>query len=330
MGVSGGTARRSTWLAVAVTLVAVGAVAVGAVAVGTVASGVDASGAALALAAPARAAAQTRPASPAPLPPASRERAAAFLLSRQDASGGFAEPGDQPTPGVTAWAAIALVAAGRVPAGAGDYLQAHEAELASATDLELALLAERALGLPGAALVERLHGLVAPSGEIGPALNSTFWGVIALNAAGDPAPPGALAAIRRGQARSGGWPWYLGGRPDVGDTAAAILALRAAGATAGDRAVTRALAFLVACRGRDGGFATVPGGAADVQSTAWAAQALLAAGRDPGAATWAYLARLQLHDGSFRFSAAYATTPVWVTSYALVAVARAWYPVAAR
>lgn len=304
MGVSRGTPRRTTRLLVALCLIVAAA--------------------ALAPTASARAAAG------APSPSASRERAAAFLLSRQDASGGFAEPGDLPTPGLTAWAAIALVAAGRAPAGAGDYLQAHEAELVSATDLELGLLAERALGLPGAALVERLHALVGTSGEIGPALNSTFWGVIALNAAGEPAPPGALAAIRRSQARSGGWSWTLGGRPDAGDTAAAVLALRAAGVSRSDRAVTRALAFLVACRGRDGGFATVPGGAADVQSTAWAAQALLAVGRDPGAATWAYLARLQQRDGSFRFSTAYATTPVWVTSYALVTVARAWYPVAAR
>lgn len=260
---------------------------------------------------------------------ASRERAVAFLLSRQDAAGGFAEPGEQPTPGLTAWATIALVAAGRAPVGAGEYLQAHEDELESATDLELALLAERALGLPGTALVERVRALAAPSGEIGPALNSTFWGVLALRAAGEPVPPGALATIRRSQARSGGWSWHFGGRPDAGDTAAAILALRAAGVLRTDRAVTRAIAFLLSCRGRDGGFATVPGGPADVQSTAWAAQAMLATGRDPGAATWAYLARLQQRDGSFRFSAAYATTPVWVTSYALVAVARAWYPVAA-
>lgn len=301
------------------------AVLVGAVAVGGVAAAV-----AHVPATPARAAAQARPAVASPVLAASRERAVAFLLSRQDASGGFAEPGDQPTPGLTAWAAIALVAAGRVPVGAGDYLQAHEAELTAATDLELALLAERALGLPATALIERVRALVASSGEIGPTLNSTFWGVIALRAAGDPAPPGALAVIRRSQARNGGWSWNIGGRPDAGDTAAAILALRAGGVPRTDRAVTRAIAFLVTCRGRDGGFATVPGGPADVQSTAWAVQAMLAAGRDPGAATWAYLARLQLRDGSFRFSAAYATTPVWVTSYALVAVARTWYPVAAR
>ena len=209
MGVSRGTARRSTRLAIVVTLVAVGAVA---------------AGAALALAAPARVTAQARPASPAAVPPAARERGVAFLLSRQDASGGFSEPGEHPTPGLTAWATIALVAAGRAPAGAGEYLQAHEGELESATDLELALLAEGALGLSGAALSERVRALVGPSGEIGSALNSTFWGVIALRAVGEPAPPGALAAIRRSQARSGGWSWTLGGRPDADDTAAAVLA----------------------------------------------------------------------------------------------------------
>ena len=35
-----------------------------------------------------------------------------YLESRQVAGGGFAEPGGQPTPGLTAWAVIGLRAAG--------------------------------------------------------------------------------------------------------------------------------------------------------------------------------------------------------------------------
>lgn len=258
-----------------------------------------------------------------------RETATAFLLAHETPSGGFAEAGEQPSAGLTAWAALGLAAVGKAPASAGAYLRAHEADLQSPTDLELGILGERALGLDAGPLLARLAPLVRPDGRIGEALNSTYWGVLALKAAGQEVPAGTTRLILAVQARSGGWSWLEGVAPDADDTAAAVQALRAAGVAPSYPAIRRALAFLRSCAGRDGGFGTKPGAASNAQSTSWAIQALLAAGRDPGKAAFAYLARLQRPNGSVRYDARYATTPVWVTSNALFALSRRWSPLAA-
>jgi hypothetical protein len=171
---------------------------------------------------------------------------------------------------------------------------------------------------------------VRPDGRIGPVLNSTFWGALALHAAGRPVPAATAVLIRRTQGSGGGWSWHAKGRPDADDTAAALLALKAAGATARDPAVRRGLAFLARLRNSDGGTTADPGGDSNAQSTAWAIQAHRAFGRAPASGALAYLARLQQPDGSVRFSTDYATTPVWVTAYAVVAASGRWYPVAGR
>ena len=239
---------------------------------------------------------------------------AAFLQSRQGSDGGFAEPGGAATPGLTAWAAIGLAAAGRSTGNAHDYLVAHEAELESATDVELAVVAEALTGGVSPALLVRLRALVQPSGRIGPALNSTIWGILALRQAGLDPPASSIRYLTTHQARSGGFAWIEGGAPDSNTTAAAVEALGPAPAAA------RALAYLNRLRGRDGGFALSQGRASDAQSTAWAIQAFLAAGRKAPAGALAFLARLRLPDGSYRYSAAYATTPVWVTAQVLPAL----------
>src|SRR5205085_12079626 len=46
------------------------------------------------------------------------DRSVSFLLARQQADGGFAEPGRQSTSGLSAWAVLALAAAGRQPSAA--------------------------------------------------------------------------------------------------------------------------------------------------------------------------------------------------------------------
>jgi hypothetical protein len=63
--------------------------------------------------------------------------------------------------------------------------------------------------------------------------------------------------VLRQQARSGGWAWYLHGRPDSNDTAAAIEALRSAGVTG--KPIRRGLGYLLRLRNRDGGFELTPG-----------------------------------------------------------------------
>ena len=77
---------------------------------------------------------------------------------------------------------------------------------------------------------------------------------------------------------------------------------------------------------RDGGFELTRGRGSDAQSTAWAIQGLVAAGAKAPRSAFAYLSRLRRPDGSYRYSAKYVTTPVWVTSQVLSALAQKPFP----
>jgi energy-coupling factor transport system substrate-specific component len=246
---------------------------------------------------------------------------AQYLQSRQQPDGGFAEPGARSTPGLTAWASLALVSTG-APAGAAPaYLEAHQTELASTTDVALVAMAEQALGGDAAKLLDRLRP--AADGSFGQ-VNATVWAVFALRQAGRAVPPATARFLLAQQRRAGGWSWARAGGADSNDTAAAIQALRALGV--GGRPIDRGLAYLRRLQNRDGGFELTAGRGSDAQSTAWAIQAFLAAGRAPGRAAYAYLARLRRSDGSYRYSRRYAVTPVWVTSQVVLALAGKPFP----
>jgi len=254
-------------------------------------------------------------------------RGASYLLARQQADGGFAEPGASSSPGLTAWVVLGLKASGRAPAKAqavADYLAQTPAP--QATDLELRVLAEAALDQDTSKLATAIEQLKRPSGRIGPTLNSTYWGAIALKAAGRKPAKATVRYILRAQRKNGGWSWSPRAASDVGDTAAAVQALRAAGTSARSAQIKRAVRYLRRCQNKDGGFAVSPGADSDAQSTAWAIQALLAARAEPGKAAVRYLKRLQRRDGSFRYNARYITTPVWVTAQVLCALARRPFP----
>jgi len=249
---------------------------------------------------------------------------ASFVQSRQLPDGGFAELGGTSTPALTAWAVLGLRSAGAATPKAHDFLVAHEDGLVQVTDVELVLAAEAASGGASPRIVARVRAAARPNGAIGPLLDSTIWGVIALRQAGEPVPPRTARYLVAHQGRSGGFGWAAGIAPDSNDTAAAVealVALRVRGAP-----VRRALAYLRRLQNRDGGFELQPGRGSDAQSTAWAIQAFLAAGRNPGARAFAYLRRLRRADGSFRYSARYGATPVWVTSQVLPALARKPFP----
>ena len=234
-------------------------------------------------------------------------------LQSQSANGAY---GNDPL--LTSWAVLGLRAAGAESPGSLAYLQSREASLSTSNDIAIVALAEQALGAQTDALTGRLR--VRPSGQIGETLNSTFWGVLALRHAG--------AATKRflltHQARSGGFAWYLNGKPDSNDTAAALEAFRVAGIRGAP--VTRAVRFLRSFQNTDGGFELSQGRGSDAQSTAWAIQGLVAAGARPPRSAFAYLARLKRADGSYRYSARYVTTPVWVTSQVLAALAKRPFP----
>jgi hypothetical protein len=247
-----------------------------------------------------------------------------YVASHQQPDGGFAEPGGASDPQLTAWSVLGLVAAGRDPGpSAAEYLRSRP--VSGATEIALRVLALRTLGEDANTDVTRLEALRRPNGMIGPLVNSTIWSVLALRAAGRPVAT-SVRYLRRAQHRSGGWAWYPRGAPDSNDTAAAVQALRAGGVGARSRPIRRALIYLRRLQHKDGGFSLVRGRASDAQSTAWAIQAFVAAHRPPGRAPFRYLAGLRRADGSYRYSKLYATTPVWVTSQVLPALARQPFP----
>jgi hypothetical protein len=240
-----------------------------------------------------------------------------YVQSQQQSDGGFAEPAGTSSPELTAWAAVGLHAAGGDTGKALPYLVAHERELASPTSIALVALAESALGRDPQAILARLP---AQPG----AVNEAIWDILALRQARRPSPRAAVTYLLRSQARNGGFGWARRSRPDSNDTAFAIQALRAAGVRG--RPITRALAFLRTFQRRDGGFELARGRGSDAQSTAVSIQAFVAANARPPARAFGYLARLRRADGSYRYNARYAVTPVWVTSQVLPALARKALP----
>ena len=248
---------------------------------------------------------------------------AAFLTSRQSASGGFAEQGRAADGPLTAWAALGLVAAGGFPAErvrALEFLRTRTADVSTDADLALRVVALAALG-------ETIdEGVLARLRRHRPdvLVNATIWTVLALRAAGEQPPQALVRAIIDAQAKGGGFPWSRGGAPDSNDTAAAIQALRSAGV--GGTPIRRAVTALQAFRSRDGGYSLTKGREPDAQSTAWAIQALISAGEMPGKAPFRYLARLRRDDGSYRYSLRYGSTPVWVTAQVVPALAGRPFP----
>lgn len=236
---------------------------------------------------------------------------AAYVQAQQRDDGGFGDPQ------ITAWATLGLVAAGAETGAAAEYLARQQP--ASATDRALYAMARAAAGDRPDDLLPRLRAY-----RPGKLVNATIWTVLALRQAGEPAPPLLVKALRGAQRPNGGWSWLAGGAADANDTAAAIQALRAAGVTG--RPIDRGVAFLRRHQNVDGGFELTLGRGSDTQSTAWAIQALLAAGRAPGAPAYRYLARMRRADGSYRYSARYVTTPLWVTAQVLPALARKPFP----
>ena len=241
-----------------------------------------------------------------------------YVASRQQADGGFAEPGARSDPALTAWAVLGLKASGRAPRGTAVYLR--DAPVSDTTDLALRVMALRALGESTEPFLTRLRRQRRKDGRIGSLVNSTIWGVLAL-------PRGEQRAVRyllRRQGRSGGWSWAPNGAPDSNDTAAAIQALRWSGVLG--RPIRRGLAFIRSLTARNGGVRLVAGREPDAQSTAWAIQAYLAAGVKPPAAAFGFLASLRRPDGSYRYSRRYAVTPAIVTAQVLPALSRKPFP----
>jgi hypothetical protein len=240
---------------------------------------------------------------------------AQYLAARQQADGGFAEPGGRSDPALTAWAVLGLHAVGRHPARSPEpYLR--DVAVEDTTDLALRVMALRALGADVSDLTARLERQRRADGRIGALINSTAWGALALERPGR----ATVRYLLRAQHRSGGWSWLPRGAPDSNDTAAVIQALRSADVRG--RPIRRGLAYIRRLTAPSGGVRLTPGREPDAQSTAWAIQAYVAAGVAPPRAAFRFLASLRRPDGSYRYSRRYAVTPAIVTAQVLPALAR--------
>ena len=134
-----------------------------------------------------------------------------------------------------------------------------------------------------------------------------------------------MQAILAGQAKSGGFPWSRGGKPDSNDTAAAIQALRAAGVAGAP--IRRAVAALRAFQARRREASRSRRGASRTRSRPpGRSRRFSAPAQRPGKAPFRFLARLRRADGSYRYSVRYGTTPVWVTAQVLPALAGRPFP----
>ncbi|HET6849440.1 MAG TPA: hypothetical protein VFH74_11305 [Gaiellales bacterium] len=264
---------------------------------------------------------------------------ASYLASRQTLSGGFAEPGGSASVSLTEWAVMGLRAAGKNPArmhrsgghGPGHFLASHASHWTSSYALERGILAVVAMGkdprnFGGHDLVRRLRGQIVTNGRIGRYANSTYWGVLALKAAGARIPSRSITYIKNRQAGGGGFPYASSSAPDSNDTAAAVMALRAGGVSCSGGVLTNAYDYLHSLQRSDHGYALGPSDGSDSQSTSWAIQARIRCGLSNTGAL-EFLAARKRSDGSYNYAPGNHQTPAWVTSQVLPAVNGKAYPI---
>jgi len=272
-----------------------------------------------------------------------------YLRGEQGPDGGIADFA------TSAWALMAIVAAGEDPAmwhtGSSpnlvEYLSAHAGEAVTAADHARTLLAIAAAGedptdFGGRDFVALLEAEY-DDGQLGDGFitNDDFWGVMALVAAGLDAEQSraitdSVSFLLANQNEDGGWSWGVGMESDVDDTAAAIMALIAAGHSASSAPVALGLDYLKAAQLANGGFESW--GATNSCTNAWGICSIVAAGQDPTSATWrssagkdpvADLLTFQdPADGSFCWTIESPSNRALMTSYALVALLGVPYPVA--
>ncbi|MEM1587914.1 MAG: prenyltransferase/squalene oxidase repeat-containing protein [Candidatus Bathyarchaeia archaeon] len=168
-------------------------------------------------------------------------------------------------------------------------------------------------------------------------LNDDFWAVMALISAGidknDPKIQNAVNFIKAHQNNDGGWSFDTAASygSDVDSTAAAIMALIAAGESSSSQSIINALNYIKSKQDETGGFNSGWGYSAETDS--WAIQAIVAAGQDPTSDYWTingnnpvtHLLTFRNQDGSFKD---WSNSPsIWTTAYAIPALLGKPYPV---
>jgi Prenyltransferase and squalene oxidase repeat len=280
---------------------------------------------------------------PAPAHASDVSRAADWLAAQQRPSGGFAaDSGREPGAEMTSWAMLALAAAGRNPldvASSGktpvDFLRSHLDEVKDAGDVARTILALEASGVDprsfgGENLVDRLLSQRRQSGSYQGWPATSAYAVLALRSAGaGGSTAGTVEWLRQVQGKDGGWGNEPGDASTPEITGAVLQVL-----SRGSKASEDALGYLRSAKRSNGGFAPGNNLSANAQSTAWTSEGLLAAGKDPssfgpGKSSFAYLQSLQAEDGHFLIEPGQESSPVWVTSNAIIPLSGHFLPIAA-
>ena len=150
--------------------------------------------------------------------------------------------------------------------------------------------------------------------------------MLALKAAGSRVPRKSVDYIKAHQASSGGFGYAAGTGSDSNDTAAAIMALRAAGTPCGWRVMDRGYAYMHSLQRSDHGYALTSSAGSDSQSTGWVVAARIKCHMSNSRAL-GYLAERKHSNGMYSYRKGVVQTPAWVTSQVLPAVNGKAYPI---
>jgi hypothetical protein len=288
-------------------------------------------------------------------------RAVEYLLGQQGDDGGFGGLDGEPDPATTIDAAIALKAAGQrgvdtaaaidralvylVTAGAA-YAEQGAGQSAK---LAMAVIAggkdpldfgEDRLNLVAALTTlpatKSTMPLAPPASLYGESVFSHALVLLAVAAAGEPAPTEAIEELRATQLKDGSWGFAGTMEPGTGDSNTTALVIQALVVTGNgtDPMVPSALAYLKALQNEQGQvrFQAGPEFMADANSTALTVQALIATGQDPAGTEWRNaaggLATFQNAGGGFRSVEAEPADNLLATVQAIPAMAGYALPVA--
>ncbi len=271
----------------------------------------------------------------------------------------------------TAWAIMAIAAAGEQPdrwqvggVSVVDYLRNNASLLAGEFNLGTAygrvVLAIIAAGenpsmfgtgdptyAPGGdylSKLKELHNGTQFTDGFGAVdlLNDDFWGLMAIIAAREPASSSlvntTVTFIKDNQAEDGGWSWGTASNPwyggsDVDDTAAAIMALMAAGENPSSVIISDAFSYLSSEQNISGGF--IAYGSPNLGSTNWVVSAMKSAMQNPESSQWTprtvnpvdYILGFQETEGSFYDPVAWTPAREKNTANSIVSLVGKSYPV---
>ena len=172
-------------------------------------------------------------------------------------------------------------------------------------------------------------------------INAHMWSILALASAGREIPEKEKARkwLLEQQNEDGGFGWLEGIGSDTDDTGVALQVLHLLGEDAATAtAIEKALEYLKGCLQEDGGFNSGNewmGSDSNSASDSWVLQGLFAVGEDPVSKNWSvngknpvtHLLSLQSSDGSFEWKQGVVSSPVKMTAYAIMALAKKPHPV---